>query len=157
MTAVRTHSRPIPAALATVLAVADCGSSPSSDRAACPTTKASGAPPQRVLLNFGDLIASASDPGWFGNGALWCASSQLTTRQSDGPGHLEPIRGVGPKRPRRPTRSVAALPLKRPCHALAHDAALGANRLRRIPVPLVSNPAMSPASGEGSATKRDQQ
>lgn len=68
------HARHLAAALAlaTVLAVTGCGSSPSRVSATCPITKPTGPPPpRRALLNLSDPIAIASAPGWYGNGALW--------------------------------------------------------------------------------------
>ena len=43
-----------------------------SSSAGCPVSRPTGPrPPQRALLNLGEPIARASDPGWFGNGVLW--------------------------------------------------------------------------------------
>ncbi|MGZ4165756.1 MAG: hypothetical protein ACXVR1_17815 [Solirubrobacteraceae bacterium] len=48
-----------------------------SSTGGCPvSTPAGPRPPHRALLNFGDPIARASDPGWYGNGVLW---TQLPT------------------------------------------------------------------------------
>lgn len=55
-----------------LLAAAGCGASRAGNRGACPITRPSGPrPPRGALLNFGNPIASASAPGWYGNGALW--------------------------------------------------------------------------------------
>jgi hypothetical protein len=68
------HPRPLAVAgiAAIALAVVGCGNSHTINQAACPTTKPGGPrPPRFALLNFGNPIASPSDPGWYGNGALW--------------------------------------------------------------------------------------
>ena len=41
-------------------------------------------PPRFALLNFGDPIASRSDPGWYGNGALWTELPTPAPIQADG-------------------------------------------------------------------------
>jgi hypothetical protein len=70
---------------AMVLAVVGCGNSHTIDQAACPTTKPGGPrPPRFALLNFGDPIASPSDPGWYGNGALWTELPAPAPSQADG-------------------------------------------------------------------------
>jgi hypothetical protein len=56
----------------TVLAIAGCAGSHTTDRASCPTTKPGGPrPPRFALLNFGNQIASPTDPTLYGNGVLW--------------------------------------------------------------------------------------
>jgi hypothetical protein len=66
--------------LAGLLALAGCGASHSSTstgaasvrHGGCPISRLGGPPPpQRALMNFDRPIASASDPGWYGNGVLW--------------------------------------------------------------------------------------
>jgi hypothetical protein len=43
-----------------------------SPNGACPVSAPAGPrPPYRALLNFGDVMARPSDPGWYGNGVLW--------------------------------------------------------------------------------------
>ena len=74
MTVLGAHPRPVRAAIAVAIgfAITARGSSDITDRAACATTKPHGPRPPRIaLLNLGDPIARASDPGWYGNGALW--------------------------------------------------------------------------------------
>jgi hypothetical protein len=70
----RTRSGPVGAALAAAvgLAAAGCGSTDRVAATSCPVTQPGGPrPPGFALLNFGDPIARASDPGWYGNGTLW--------------------------------------------------------------------------------------
>jgi hypothetical protein len=64
------------ATLGALGALCGCGSAghvaATSSSAGCPvSTPAGPRPPHRALLNFGDPIARASDPGWYGNGVLW--------------------------------------------------------------------------------------
>jgi hypothetical protein len=62
------------------LAASPVRSTPSS----CPVTKPRGGPPpRRALLNLGQPIAKASDPGWYGNGRS--GSSCRLRISSDGP------------------------------------------------------------------------
>jgi hypothetical protein len=101
-------------AAAVLLAVAACGSSQYNDRAACPTTQPGGPrPPRFALLNFGNPIASESDPGWYGNGALWTRLQPQTRflrdRQTGKIGHK-----LGWFRARRGLVTVTGKPLHGP-------------------------------------------
>jgi hypothetical protein len=64
------------AVLAAAGALCACGGesrvSTTSGSAGCPASAPGGPrPPHRALLNFGDPMARASDPGLYGNGVLW--------------------------------------------------------------------------------------
>jgi hypothetical protein len=41
-------------------------------------------PPQNALLNLGQPIAKASDPGWYGNGTLWTSLRPPISFRRDG-------------------------------------------------------------------------
>lgn len=57
----------------------------------CPVTPPGGPRPPRVALeNFGQPMASASSPGWYGNGALW------TELPPGLPANLAALRTTGP-------------------------------------------------------------
>jgi hypothetical protein len=67
------------------LVLAGCGGR-SALHTGCVLSKPGGAlPPREALLNFGSPVASRSDPGWYGNGALWTqlpTPSQFTKTRS---------------------------------------------------------------------------
>jgi hypothetical protein len=74
-------------------ALCGCGGSghvtATSSRAGCPiSTPAGPRPPHRALLNFGDPIARASDPGWYGNGLLWTLLPLFSAQSLRGPGGM---------------------------------------------------------------------
>ncbi len=77
MTAVRAASRWAGLTMVVAALAGGCGGSPVTRAAGCPTTKPGGPrPPRYALLNFGDPIASASDPSLYGNGTLWVGLPQ---------------------------------------------------------------------------------
>jgi hypothetical protein len=74
MSVVTKHPRPLAVTVTvlTVLAIDGCAGSHTTDRASCQTTGAGRPrPPRFALLNFGDQIASPTDPTLYGNGILW--------------------------------------------------------------------------------------